>query len=219
MMKTTERFTVINRIKRPVTLLLLGILLTAVVQGQEWTRFRGPNGQGISNAQTIPIKWTEQDYNWKVKLPAGGHGSPVIWQDKVFVTCESPEPTGGMLLALSVSDGRVLWREEYKLPRYRFHKDNSYATSTPVVDADRIYVLWQTSAETIIATVSHAGDELWQRKLSGMDSLRFIGIGQRRPGYRLQSERRQGALALRRSLRIYITTQSVRRRRPGLGKQ
>ncbi len=150
------------------TVLLFAIMLTGSAQGQEWTRFRGPNGQGISTARTIPTKWTEHDYNWKVKLPAGGHGSPVIWEDKVFVTCETPESTGGMLLALSVADGRVLWREQYKLPPYRFHKDSSYAASTPIVDADRVYVLWKTEAETIVAAVSHAGDELWHRKFSGM---------------------------------------------------
>jgi outer membrane protein assembly factor BamB len=149
----------------------MSILLTAVAHGQQWTRFRGPNGQGISPPQadrTIPVKWDERDYNWKVKLPAKGHGSPVIWQDKVFVTCESPKGTGGTLLALNVSDGTVLWSEIYELTPYRFHKDNSYATSTPVVDAERVYVLWQTSAETIVAALSHAGDEIWQRRLSGM---------------------------------------------------
>ena len=52
-------------------------LLTSVAQGQEWTRFRGPNGQGISQAETIPVKWTEKDYNWKVRLPGVGHSSPV----------------------------------------------------------------------------------------------------------------------------------------------
>ncbi len=146
----------------------IAIMLTVVAQGREWTRFRGPNGQGISNARTIPVKWTEQDYNWKIKLPAGGHGSPVVWQGKIFVTCENPESTGGMLLALSADDGRVLWQEHYKLTSYKFHRDSAYAASTPVVDADRVYVLWQTNAETIIAAVSHVGDEIWQRKLSGM---------------------------------------------------
>src|SRR4030043_345553 len=92
--------------------LLMSILSASVSQGQEWTRFRGPNGQGISDARTIPVKWTEKDYNWKVKLPAGGHGSPVVWNDKVFVTCETPEPTGGILMALDVSDGRVLWQKQ-----------------------------------------------------------------------------------------------------------
>ena len=39
----------------------------------EWTRFRGPNGTGISEAATVPAKWTERDYNWKVKLPGIGY--------------------------------------------------------------------------------------------------------------------------------------------------
>ena len=150
--------------------LLLSILLTCAAYGQEWTRFRGPNGQGISDARTIPIKWTDKDYNWKVKLPAGGHGSPVLWNDKVFVTCETPEPTGGILMALSVSDGRVLWQKKYKLTAYRSHNDNSYATSTPVVDAEGVYVLWQTSGETIIAGLDHNGRELWQRSFPGINS-------------------------------------------------
>ncbi len=150
--------------------LLFGILLTSVVQGHEWTRFRGPNGQGISQAQTIPVKWTEQDFNWKVKLPAGGHSSPVIWEDKVFVTCENPESAGGILLALDVSDGHTLWKKQYKLTAYSHHRDNSFAAATPVVNADHIYVLWQTSKETILAAVDHSGHEIWQRTFPGIYS-------------------------------------------------
>jgi outer membrane protein assembly factor BamB len=160
----------INRTKGWGLFLLLGILLTCAARGQEWTRFRGPNGQGISDARTIPVKWTEKDYNWKVKLPGGGHGSPVLWNDKVFVTCETPEPAGGILLALSVSDGRVLWQKKYQLTAYRSHSDNSYATSTPVVDAERVYVLWQTSNEVILAVLDHDGRPIWQRDLPGIYS-------------------------------------------------
>jgi len=148
----------------------LGILLTAAAQGQEWTRFRGPNGQGIGRAKTIPVKWTEQDYNWRVKLPAGGHSSPVVWGDNVFVTCENPESAGGILVALAASDGHILWQKKYVLTAYRFHRDNSYAVATPVVDADRVYVLWRTSAEAILAALDHSGRELWQRTFSGVYS-------------------------------------------------
>ena len=150
--------------------LFLGMLLVCSAQGQEWTRFRGPNGNGISEAKTIPAKWTDKDYNWKVKLPGGGHGSPVIWKDKVFVTCEDPEPTGGMLLALEVSDGHMLWNKRYELTAYRPHRDNSLAVTTPVVDADLVYVLWQTSKEAIIAAVDHGGNEIWQRTFPGIYS-------------------------------------------------
>jgi len=159
-----------NRTAGQSFFLLFGILLTSVVQGQEWTRFRGPNGQGISQAQTIPVKWTEQDFNWKVKLPAGGHGSPVIWKDKVFVTCENPESAGGILLALDVSDGHTLWKKQYKLTAYSHHRDNNFAAATPVVNADHVYVLWQTSKETILAAVDHSGHEIWQRTFPGIYS-------------------------------------------------
>jgi len=156
--------------------LFVAITLITVVQGQEWTRFRGPNGQGISNCRTVPIEWTEKDYNWKVELPAKGHGSPVIWQDKVFLTCERPEPTGGMLLALSVSDGGGLWRKEYELTPYRFHNDNSYATSTPVVDADAVYVLWQTSAETVVAALPHRAAERHGRGFDQLEGGHHLSI-------------------------------------------
>ena len=150
--------------------LFVGIFLACSVQGQEWTRFRGPNGQGISGAKTIPAQWTQDDYHWKVKLPGGGHGSPVIWKDKVFLTCQDSESSGGMLLALDGSDGHLLWSERYKLTEYRHHRDNCLAVTTPVVDADCVYVLWQTSKEAILAALDHSGNEIWQRTFPGIYS-------------------------------------------------
>ena len=143
------------------------ILLSSVSQGQEWTRFRGPNGQGISHADTIPVKWTEKDYNWKVKLPGGGHSSAVLWGNKVFVTSGDQKTGRGILLALRVSDGKVLWQEEYALSPYRMNRLNSYATTTPVVDGDHIYALWPTSKETILVALDHNGRDIWKRTFGG----------------------------------------------------
>ena len=53
---------------------------------QEWPRFRGPNGAGISHAKTIPTKITDADIHWKVELPGTGHSSPVLWGDRIFLT-------------------------------------------------------------------------------------------------------------------------------------
>jgi outer membrane protein assembly factor BamB len=153
-----------------LALLLLGIGVSAVAGGQEWTRFRGPNGQGISDATTIPVRWTERDYNWRVKLPAGGHSSPVIWAGQVFLTCEEPASPGGILLALDVQTGDLRWRKTYPLTRYRFHDDNSYAVATPVVDADHVYVRWQTSEEPSLAALAHTGTEVWRRDFPGVYS-------------------------------------------------
>jgi outer membrane protein assembly factor BamB len=160
-------------VARPATLVFSGFLVllcTAIVDGREWTRFRGPNGQGISHAQSIPITWTEKDFNWKVQLPGGGHSSPVVWANLVFVTCERPKPLGGILLALDVRTGQVAWQRQYDLTAYRPHADNSYAAATPAVDANAVYVLWQTAQETIVAALDHQGRELWRRDRPGTHS-------------------------------------------------
>ena len=51
-----------------------------------WTRFRGPNGNGIGAAKGIRTPTSEADFAWKVALPGIGHSSPVLWQDRIFVT-------------------------------------------------------------------------------------------------------------------------------------
>jgi len=151
-----------------VFLVALAILWVSVSQGQEWTRFRGPNGQGISDAKTIPIKWTERDFNWKIELPGGGHSSPVLWGDKLFITSGDQHVGHSVLLALSVSDGRVLWQKEYSLSKYRPNKLNSFATATPVVDAVHVYVLLTSPEETILAALDHSGAEIWKRTFEGV---------------------------------------------------
>jgi outer membrane protein assembly factor BamB len=151
------------------------ILLASVSQGQEWTRYRGPNGQGISQAKTIPVKWTEKDYNWKVSLPGGGHSSPVLWGDKVFITSGDQKTDHGFLLALRVSDGKILWQKQYSLTPFRPNPLNSYATATPVVDADHVYALWLTPKETILVALDHDGGEIWQRTFGGVQCQHGAG--------------------------------------------
>ena len=151
-----------------VFLATLAILWASVSQGQEWTRFRGPNGQGISSAKTIPVKWTEEDYNWKVELPGGGHSSPVLWGDKLFVTSGDQQTGNSVIFALNVSDGKILWQKEYSLSKYRPNKLNSFATATPTVDADYVYVLVTSPEKTFLAALNHQGAEIWQRKFEGV---------------------------------------------------
>jgi len=158
-----------SRIYIKHTFLAAVVMVSASVsQGQEWTRFRGPNGQGISYVKTIPVKWTQEDYNWKIKLPGGGHSSPVLWGDKLFVTSGDQQAGHSIILALSVSDGGVLWQKEYAISKYRPNKLNSFATSTPAVDADHVYVLITSPEETILTALDHSGTEIWKRKFEGV---------------------------------------------------
>jgi len=158
-----------------VFLAALFMLFSSVSQGQEWTRFRGPNGQGISYAKTIPVKWTEKDYNWKIELPGGGYSSPVLWVDKLFITSGDQKAAQSTLLTINAPDGKVLWQKEYKLSKYHPNKLNSFASATPAVDAENAYILFTSPKETILIALNHRGDEVWQRKFEGVQCQHGAG--------------------------------------------
>src|SRR3954471_16014286 len=84
-------------------------------RAQEWTRFRGPNGSGISHATTMPANLTAADINWKVELPGVGHSSPVLWGEKIFVTSAGENEGGLNVLCLEAADGKVRWKKEFPL--------------------------------------------------------------------------------------------------------
>src|SRR4029453_15138057 len=91
------------------------LLVSGRAMAQEWTRFRGPNGTGISQAKTIPTKWTEKDINWKVELPGTGHSSPVLWGDRIFLTSTGDKEGGIYVLCVNAADGRLMWRRDFPL--------------------------------------------------------------------------------------------------------
>ena len=148
----------------PVVLLVLFKLNSPVISG-EWTRFRGPNGSGVSNAITVPIQWTEKDYNWKIKLPGVGHSSPVLWGDRIFLTCSEKRAAKGTIVCLSTEDGRILWERGYETKTRAQHADNCFASSTPVVDEKCVCVTWGASDQLMLLALDHDGHDRWCRNL------------------------------------------------------
>src|SRR5688572_4038062 len=57
----------------------------------DWSRFRGPNGIGVSaDAAPVPVEWSEsKNLKWKLSLPGPGLSSPIVVGNRVFVTCWS----------------------------------------------------------------------------------------------------------------------------------
>lgn len=135
------------------------------VFGQEWTRFRGPNGSGISEAKTIPTQWTEKDFRWKISLPGVGHGSPVVWKDRLFVLAEENDGRKRVVVCVQTGTGKVLWTKSFESRTHRKHRKNSYASSTPAVDAEHVYVSWGTPAGLILMALDHDGEMVWKADL------------------------------------------------------
>jgi len=156
-----------------VTVLVCGF--SATVSAQEWTRFRGPNGTGISDAKTIPTTWTEQDYNWRVELPGIGHSSPVLWGDKIFLTSAIEDTAERILLCLNAADGRIMWERRYPSEVHEKHLRNSFATPSPACDDEHAYFSWSTPQEYSLAAISHDGHEKWKLNLGPYTSQHSAG--------------------------------------------
>jgi len=144
--------------------------------GQEWPRFRGPNGTGISHAKTIPTKISDADLNWKIELPGSGHSSPVLWGDRLFITCTGDQSGGLFLLCLNAQDGRIIWRRDFSLTPFSKHKYNSFASSTPAVDAERVYIVWNEPEHFMLTALTHEGNQVWQRDFGSFVSQHGCGV-------------------------------------------
>ena len=142
---------------------ILAVSLPAA--GQEWPRFRGPNGMGMGRGDAIPAQWTPADYNWKVKLPGTGHGSPVIWNDRIFlIGCNEADATR-IVVCLRAADGSVRWRRSFQSPRDKLNSLNSYGATTPAVDEKRLYVSWSGYDKIVLRALDHDGKDVWSRDL------------------------------------------------------
>jgi hypothetical protein len=156
--------------------LALGVLCFGMASVlADWPGFRGPTQDGASPERGLPVKWgPEQNIVWKLKLPGPGSSSPIVWKDRVFLTCYSGYGTldgkGELaklqrhLLCIERDTGKVLWQKDVpaKMPESPYSKqiaEHGYTTSTPATDGERIYVFF---GRTGVFAFDLSGKELWQ---------------------------------------------------------
>ena len=143
---------------------------------QEWTRFRGPNGDGINRNVDIPVKWTDKDYAWKVNLPGEGIGSPVLWGQKLFIIAADQEAMKRMILCIDAQNGKTLWSRRFDFKTHKKHKVNTYATGTCAVEANRVYFTWGQPESYLLFAFDHEGNEVWERKFGKYKSGHGYGV-------------------------------------------
>jgi outer membrane protein assembly factor BamB len=150
--------------------------ITCSLMSQEWSRFRGPNGSGVGTGSEIPTKWSEDDYVWNVEVPGIGHSSPVLWGDKIFITSALEKGEKRLILAYDANSGKQLWKVSYDSSTHKKHAKNSFASSSPCVDEDRVYISWATPKAISVLALSHDGKELWKKEYGEYKSGHGFGI-------------------------------------------
>lgn len=155
--------------------MLFASLAVAPLAAGDWTRFRGPNGTGVVDDPAIPAVPTEKDVAWKIELPGHGHSSPVIWGDKVFVTAATDEPPQHVVLCLDAKTGDKLWERRFDYKVHKKHTLNSFASPSPAVDAERVYVSWSVPESLTLLALTHDGKDVWTRDLGPFVSQHSAG--------------------------------------------
>jgi len=146
-------------------LLALGSVVASQAADENWPRLRGPNGAGVAVGAKIPASWTADNTLWKIDLPGVGHGSPVVWGDKIFVLCADAKTSQRMPTCISVADGSTLWSHTIETGKFKGNRRNTPASTTPAVDAGRVYFTWATRQQLTMAAFSHDGMLLWEKDL------------------------------------------------------
>jgi outer membrane protein assembly factor BamB len=159
--------------------LLVGLLLawgTARAAAEDWPEFRGPTGQGLSSATSLPVKWDlPANVRWKVSLPGKGWSSPIVHDGRIFLTTAVPSeenpPKRQSLRALSLdaTQGEILWDVEVFVktmePGETLNAKNSFASPTPITDGERVFVHFGPDGT---ACLDRDGKRIWAN-----DQLRY----------------------------------------------
>jgi len=140
----------------------------------DWTRFRGPNGDGVVEGK-FKDKISEGNFDWTAKLPGKSHASPVIFKDRIYLTSADVDAGKRYVLCLSAKDGSPIWTKEYDFSKYKQHADNSFSSATPAVDEVGVYVAWSRPEKYELLALSHEGKELWNQDLGPFKSVQGSG--------------------------------------------
>lgn len=172
------------------SIFLLLALLTQHLGAQEkfssWPQLRGPGGQGVSADKNVPTTWSDKEnLVWKFEVPGPGASTPIVVGKRIYLTYFTGYNTPGKprgdiqqlklhVLCLERDTTRTLWTREIapKLPEQASIRENhGYASSTPVIDAERLYCFFGKSG---VHAFDLEGNPLWQAdvgsKLNGWGS-------------------------------------------------
>lgn len=154
--------------------IILLFAMTGTAQDQSnWPHWRGPNHNGIVNVVDLPMTWSStENIVWKTKLPWWGASTPIIWGEKIFVISPSedkgeevkshnPGGTELLLIAVSRTDGSILWQKQLD-DRNEMHRKANDASPSPVTDGNHLCVVTGTG---LVYGFDMEGNKKWQRDL------------------------------------------------------
>jgi outer membrane protein assembly factor BamB len=172
------------------------ILTFTLLRAENWPSFRGPGARGVTESSALPVFWnveTGANVAWKTVIPGLGLSSPIVWEDRIFVTTaissnpnmvfesklkgerddrQDPMEQEFRVLALDKRTGRIVWNQlaNKAKPRVLRHPHNSYGSPTPATDGTHLIAFFGSEG---LYCYDLDGHLRWKKDLGALDQGAF----------------------------------------------
>jgi outer membrane protein assembly factor BamB len=156
--------------------LIAAVLALSQATHADWPQFRGPTGDGHSDARNLPLTWSEtENVRWKTAIHGRGWSSPVEQDGRIWITTASEDGHRLYVMGVDAANGGILRDlEVFRVESPQFaHRFNSYASPTPVLEPGRVYATFGAAGTVCLDAAT--GKVLWERK--DLECNHFRGAG------------------------------------------
>ncbi|HEV3300305.1 MAG TPA: PQQ-binding-like beta-propeller repeat protein [Planctomycetaceae bacterium] len=152
------------------TLLVVAAIGNRAAADEDWPRFRGINGTGVSSSRGLPTDFGPGKHVlWKVDA-SHGSSSPIISKGLLFFS--SYDGAQRTLHCLDAATGKERWaRSVKKVREENATPPNGPATPTPATDGESVFVLYPDVGVLCYTT---SGNEKWRVDLPPFHSMHGI---------------------------------------------
>jgi outer membrane protein assembly factor BamB len=127
----------------------------------QWPRFRGPGGLGLV---TGGMAERPKEILWKSRVPLEGESSPIIWDQRIFLT--GANKAKREVYCLDAESGQLLWQREVSIPDETGSgtrdRDILLAAATPIADGSSVYAIFGNGD---VACLDFQGEVRWSRNV------------------------------------------------------
>jgi len=176
---------------------IISISLFAQTESTNWPQFRGASARGIAENSSPPVTWDlekGENINWKTVVPGLGFSTPVIWENKIFLTTaisglEDPEMKVGLygdidpvedetihtfkVLCYNKNNGELLWEQTSctGVPKVKRHPKSTHANPTIATNGKVVIAFFGSEG---LYCYDLDGKLIWKKDLGLLDSGFFM---------------------------------------------
>jgi outer membrane protein assembly factor BamB len=147
--------------------MLVLLSMPHVAYTANWSGWRGPNRNGHSDETGLPATWSPSSIQWKTPLKGSGQSSPVIWEDRIFLTSAIDKGKQRLVICLDRQTGKLQWEQvAWEGVPEPSHRMNGWASSTCTTDGTHVYASFGRGG---LHCYTVAGQHVWSQDLGALE--------------------------------------------------